>query len=301
MSTGAPGGPRPSKNDRRDAAREKARQLREQRQKKERRRKIFLQGGLGLVVIAVVAIVAVILVTANRPAGPGPANMASDGIKIGQDFTAVTTGGLAVGATPTPNPTNAATVADIQVYVDYLCPYCGQFEATNSTQIGEWLNSGGATVEIHPLAILTGRSQGTQYSLRAANAAACVADYSPNSFFDFNTALFANQPKEGTEGLTDKQLIDLTTTAKVTSASKIEKCINDGTYEAWVKAATTRATDGPIPNSNVDSVSGTPTVIVNGAQYTGSLTDPAEFASFVLSASSDITESTPTPTPTPAG
>jgi len=44
-------------------------------------------------------------------------------------------------------------------------------------------------------------------------------------------------------------------------------------------------------------------VLVNGKQYEGSLTDPAEFQSFVLQATGETfseSTSTPSPTPTPA-
>ena len=50
--------------------------------------------------------------------------------------------------------TRPASVANIRVYVDYLCPYCDQFERTNAEQLEQWLESGAATLEIHPIALL---------------------------------------------------------------------------------------------------------------------------------------------------
>ena len=56
---------------------------------------------------------------------------------------------------------------------------------------------------------------------------------------------------------------------------------------------------------NVDKVKGTPTVIVNGLKYEGSVSDLASFQAFVIQAAgSDFNQNstpTPTPTPTPAG
>ena len=46
--------------------------------------------------------------------------------------------------------------------------------------------------------------------------------------------------------------------------------------------ATERALSEPVPNSDLDRIQGTPTVIVDGVQYEGSLTDAQEFADFVL-------------------
>jgi predicted thioredoxin/glutaredoxin len=50
------------------------------------------------------------------------------------------------------------------------------------------------------------------------------------------------------------------------------------------------------------SIIGTPTILVNGKPYTGSLNDPKEFASFVQVALGETySTATPTPTPDPAG
>ncbi|MDJ0324271.1 thioredoxin domain-containing protein [Cryobacterium sp. PH31-AA6] len=300
MTIGGSGEGRPSKNQRRDAARIKATRLRVQQKKKDRRNRVFLQGGIAVASIAVVAIIALIIMNSIRPAGPGPANMASDGILIGEGMTAVTTSALQPNRKPVPSkPDSTGTVADIRIYVDYLCPFCGQFEKANSSQIVTWVKSGAATVEIHPISILTSKSAGTQYSLRAANAAACVANYAPDDFYAFNTALFADQPKEGTAGLDDSEIKSLVKTAGVgTASAKINTCIDDATFKAWVVGATDRALSGPLPNSSVKAITGTPTVLVNGKQYVGALDDPKEFAAFVLQSAG---ETYSTSTPAPAG
>ncbi|MFC6357030.1 DsbA family protein [Luethyella okanaganae] len=303
MTNGGSNEPRPTRNQRREAAREKARQLREEQRKKDRRNKFLLQGGIGLAAIAIVAMVALIIMNSIRPAGPGPANMASDGILIGEGMQTVETTALKAGEEPLPSkPDETGTVADIRVYVDYLCPFCGRFERANSNQIKQWVDSGAATVEIHPISILTSKSAGTQYSLRSANAAACVANYSPNDFFAFNSALFVDQPAEGSPGLSNEEIKGKVKDAGVKSTTAIDKCIDDMTFKSWASDVTERALSGPIPNSEVKAVTGTPTVLVNGKQYTGALDDPKEFAAFVLQAAGETySTSTPTPTPTPAG
>jgi protein-disulfide isomerase len=300
MSNASSGDSRLTKNERREAAREKARLLREEQRKKDVRNRVFLISGLSVVVIAIIVGITLIIVSAIKPAGPGPLNMASDGIKISQGFKAETTPALAADATPKPNPTDYESgVADIQIYVDYICPYCGQFEATNAEQIGEWIDQGAATLEIHPLSILDRSSLGKHYSTRAANAAACVANYSPDQFYDFSALLFTNQPAENTDGLDDSKLKDLTTQAKVTAQTEINKCIDDQQFKGWVTASSARALKNPIPNSDLPSVSGTPTVLVNGQQYKGALTDADAFSAFVLQASQSFSTPAPTGTPTP--
>jgi len=291
-----------SKNEKREAAREKARALREEQKKKDRRTRFIIQGSIILGLLAVVAIVAVVLVTSITPEGPGPKNMASDGIQLTQGAIATETKALAADAEPIPNTRDeAAGTLDIQMYVDYLCPICGQFEAANGEYITSLLENGKTTVEIHPITILDRLSQGTKYSTRATNAAACVASYSPNQYYDFHNLLFGSQPAENTAGLSDDQLVDLTTQAAVQQPDKIVSCIKNQEFRAWVSNSTQRALDGPIPGSNVDKVTGTPTVIVNGLKYEGSVSDLASFQAFVIQAAgSDFNEnSTPTPTPTP--
>ena len=303
MTIGGQSNSSPSKNRRRDAARIKARQLRVSQKKKDRRNRVFLQGGIGIAGIAIVVLVAVIIVNSIKPAGPGPKNMASDGVLIGEGMTTTLTPALQPDANPRPSePDSTGAVANIRVYLDYLCPFCGDFEAANTEQIAEWVDSGAATIEIHPVAILTSKSAGTKYSLRAANAAACVANYSPDDFFAFNSALFVDQPEETSSGRSNDEIKAVARDSGVSaSLTQINACIDDGTFEAWVQAATDRSLDGPIANSSIKAITGTPTVLVNGKPYTGSLEDPKEFASFVQQALGETySTSTPTPAATPA-
>lgn len=289
-----------SKNEKRDAAREKARQLREEHKKKERRNRFLLQGGIVAGVLAIITVVALVIVNSASPSGPGPLNMASDGIQIGEGFVATETPALAKDADPVPNDPVDGEL-NITMFVDYLCPFCRDFEATNGDYISSLLENGGTTLDVHPIAILDRASQGTKYSTRAANAAACVANYQPNQFYDFHLQLFVKQPAEGTAGLTDDEIIELVGDSGITDDGKIADCIRKQTYKSFVTAATARAQTGPIPNSNVERVEGTPTVIVNGLKYEGAADDAEAFKAFVVTAAGEtfVESTTPTPTATP--
>jgi protein-disulfide isomerase len=285
----------------REAARERARELRELHKKQDRnRRRIVTLSVVGGVLVVVVAI-ALVIVNFAQPGGRGPLNMLSDGIKIGTGFKAVQTPGIPVNSKPVPSATNSPEVIDIKLYIDYLCPDCGTFENKNDAQLRAWVESGAATIEIHPIAVLTTKSAGTQYSLRAANAAACVAEFAPNHFFNFNEALFVDQPKEGSAGLTDQQIEARATRAGVTDMLQVSRCIQDSRFRSWVQAATTRALNGPIPGADVKDIAVTPTIIVNGRQfkYTTAF-DPNEFAQFVLQVAGETFAKNPSPTPTPS-
>lgn len=298
---GAPHGAPRSRSEVREGARERARELRELHKKQDRNRRravaLSVVGG----VLVVVVVVALVILNFAQPSGRGPLNMLSDGIKIGTGEKAVRTPGIPANSKPIPSATNPPAVLDIKLYVDYLCPNCAAFETKNGPQLRAWLKTGAATVEIHPIAVLTTKSAGTQYSLRAANAAACVAEFSPDHFFDFNDALFADQPKEGTPGLTDQQIEARATRVGVTEMTQISRCIDERRFRSWVQAATTRALNGPIPGADIKTIAGTPTIIVNGTQfkYTTAF-DPNEFAQFVLQVAGDAFTKNPSPSPTPS-
>jgi len=297
---------RNNNSERRAAARDKARALREAHRKQERRRKAVVRSTVIALVVAAAAVVAVVIVSSIHTTSRGPANMASDGILIGTGLKAKRTPAADANAKPVSNKTDASSgKVSIVTYVDYLCPYCGTFERTNAAQIGKLVKSGAATVEIHPIPLLASHSAGTKYSLRADNAAACLANYAPDSFWTFNRELFENQPEENTAGLTNQQLKSLvkkalTTKAGTGSYDSVSKCIDEGRYDTWAQNALDRTLTGPIPNSSVKQLKGTPLVLVNGKQYQGALDDADEFRAFIVKAQAD-TYSTPMPTPVPTG
>jgi protein-disulfide isomerase len=280
--------------------------MREEAQRRARRRKWIVQGSVSAGVIVVLAIIALVVVTSIRPAGPGPQNMASGGILLTSTTKAVKAPPHAVDSLASNKESRTDNVAHIRVYLDYQCPYCKQFEDTNGKQIGKWVDSGIATVEIHPLSILDASSSGTHYSTRAANAAACMANDKPNRFYAVNSALFAKQPAEGGTGLTDEKILSIMKGAGA-SSDALTTCVKNGQFTSWVKGVTQKVTTAKkLPGAKVP-LSGTPTVLVNGTAYSGSLTDASAFQSFVMqvmaagsgAGSGSTSTSTPTPTPTP--
>ncbi|ALS57875.1 hypothetical protein C5C66_07985 [Rathayibacter toxicus] len=288
--------------ERRELARQRAREMRERERRRQRRNKILTLSSITVAVVGIIALVAWNIWSQREVVGLGPAAMASDGILFtGSDS------GITVVKTPAV-PTNAPVVTDqataradgaaaVVVYADYICPYCGQFEKTNNDQLQSLLAQRAITLEFHPVALLDASSMGTAYSSRAANAIACVADQDPDRLLAVNAALFADQPNEGTAGLDDNALRSLVTKAGVTN-DKVLTCIANGQFRPWVAAVKKRVSTQPLPNSSIEKMISTPTVLVNGKQYTGSPTDASAFANFIAAARS---EGKSTATPTPAG
>lgn len=164
----------------------------------------------------------------------------------------------------------------VDVYFDPMCPYCQQFETANGDQLAALVSDGSITLRLHSLTFLDRASLGTEYSSRASAALTCQATLNPDATLDYLAALFANQPGENTEGLSDDQLVALAGTG-----SSIAGCVASGDYQAWSQANTELALNGPIPDAEITQIQGTPTALVNGSVYSGGLTDPAEFLAFL--------------------
>jgi protein-disulfide isomerase len=280
--------PRPTRDQQREAAREKAKMLREQNQKKEKRSKLALQLGVAAAALAIIGGVAgaIWYESANRVAAPvvedAPANLSKEGgLKIGVGLQAFT-------ADKTPTADAAGSVPEIIMYVDYQCPVCQGFDVPNSAQMRSWVDTGAATLEIRPISFLD-RASLNEYSSRAANAAACVANFAPDSYFDFHHLLMQEQPAEGTEGHDDNALYAFAEEAGA-SSQEIKGCIQNKSFGDWVEQNTERVLTSPAGDVNIQ-VSGTPTVLVNGKQYTWELPEelvsPERFAQFVQTASAE--------------
>lgn len=275
--------PSPAKKERREVARERARAEREANERRERRNKWLIQGGfiVGLLAIVVVVVLVITTVPPSTQTEAGPRNMISDGILLageGGEITAVETPGIPAGGEPVPTEHEDDGIAHIVTYLDYGCPLCRSFEEANGAYIESLVESGEATLEVHPISILDRFFQGTRYSTRSANAAACVANYAPESFLDVSEAFFSNQPAEGTSGLSNEQLAQIAAEAGAAS-DEVEACITGEDFAPWVQAASDRATQADLPGTDGIRLQGTPTVLVNGQQYEGGV----DFQSFVES------------------
>ena len=93
----------------------------------------------------------------------------------------------------------------IEVYADYQCPACRQFELTNGDLLKDRAAKGEAIVHFRPVSIFAQqRVPISSNSLRGGAAARIAADH--GVFIEYNDLLFENQPTEGREGFTTDQL-----------------------------------------------------------------------------------------------
>ncbi|MCK2219160.1 DsbA family protein [Actinomadura sp. ATCC 31491] len=244
-------------------ARGRSRALRDARAAAERRRRKrirLIAAGGGLIVVGLVAAIVIALVNA---AGGRPSPAAAPGRA---PAIATAGGALALG--------RAGAPVTVEVYLDYMCPYCGRFEAANGGEIARLVAAGTVRLELHPLAFLDQASGGTRYSTRAANAVATVADRAPDKVLPFTAALYAHQPAEGSQGLSDARIAALARESGVPAA--VVDAFAGRSFEAWAAAATQRAF--------ASGITGTPTVKIGGTPFKGDLYTTGPFTDAVTAA-----------------
>jgi protein-disulfide isomerase len=154
----------------------------------------------------------------------------------------------------------AGAPATIDIYLDFQCPICRDFENQAGATIDQFVAAGQAKVVYHPVAFLD-RYSSTQYSSRASAASGCAAD--AGVFPQYLKLLYANQPPENSAGLSDDQLISLGMQAGAKDG--FAQCVRDHRYAAWTRSVTDEASKA--------GINGTPTVMVNGRKIQATAAD----------------------------
>ncbi|QCU78788.1 hypothetical protein E7744_12040 [Citricoccus sp. SGAir0253] len=280
---------RQTKAERQQGAREKARQMQEEQRRQEKRRSLMVRWGVVLGVVVVVAVVVgVIFMNSSRSipdAGPAPSVGNEHGGVVMTSTTELASsdfGGQQVDAStvevpestgeqPTSVPgaeeRGAGDPAQVIIYADANCVHCAQFEAENGEQINEWLDSGKATVEYRLLDFLDNPATGN-YSSRAANAALCVAEESPEDYNAFVAEIFAGYTGEGMD---DDELKSMASGL----GADIDGCVDGNTYRPYVKYTGAQA--------RAAGVVGTPTVWVNGENWASAAEQGQSFTDWATS------------------
>jgi protein-disulfide isomerase len=224
-----------SKRDRERAAR--AKKIVEQQKAAERRRRVTIWTS--------VAVVAVLVIAGLIGWGVLAGQEKTDATKLTTPSVAVDDGtAFAVGSGP--------VVVDL--YEDFMCPICHEFENQTGATIKQMVADKKITVRYHPVAILDRASNGTNYSTRAAGAAAAAAQ--DGKFVEYHDVLYANQPEENSDGLTDAKLIELG--KSVGLGDSFATAVTDKTYDTWAGEVT--------ETFSARGYNSTPTVVVAGKQ-----------------------------------
>lgn len=214
------------------STREKAAELRKEAEKKAARKRTLL--ALGAVLLTVAVAIGVVVFARSLPThGATPRNLEAGGVLVGTKDAKVT----------------------VEVFEDFLCPLCNEFEKQAGPTLTELANGGKVRVIHRPVAILDHLSS-TAYSTRALNLAAAVQDSTPSAYAKFTASLFANQPPEQSAGLPDSKLVELAVAAGAPKDA-MEKAAKEQPFRDWT-------TKGAEELSKRFPPGGTPTVAVNG-------------------------------------
>ncbi|MDR1392441.1 MAG: thioredoxin domain-containing protein [Bifidobacteriaceae bacterium] len=217
----------------REAARAEAARLKSEAAARERRlRLIYIGAGVALLVAVAVIVVLVLQSTTaknydevDRPAGANEYGA----IALGQDM--VPGGAL----------TTAEDAVVVRIYADYMCPGCATLEGRLGSKLTSLAEAGEIKLEILVVSYLDRMALGTQYSTRAANAAATVAHYAPEQYWAFHAKLFESdiQPGENTEGLSDERLAEIAQQLGVPADVTDRFAARE--FDSWVTFATDQA------------------------------------------------------------
>lgn len=261
--------PRPSKSERQAGAREKAAKLAAAQAAQEKRKSLMVKLGVIGAVIVVIALVFVLIFqnqnneVSDTGAAPKGGN-AAGGITLISDTELADTSGVSVDINQVGEPKNVASPEprDLQIgaqgepvkltiFADANCVHCATFESQYGSQIGQWLADGQVTVEYRTVGFLDGSSP-TNYSSRAANAMACVADAAPASYLDYIEAVWANHANGEMKNAELAQLAS-------DHGAEVSDCIDKGTFRSFVQFTTAAA--------EVDGVRATPTVMIQDREF----------------------------------
>jgi protein-disulfide isomerase len=268
-----------AKRMRTDQGRRKYNALLEARRKEAQIRTRYVTAALAAVVVLVNVIG--IGVQANRA-------------KIQGDLTATN---ASVGNGVVVGKPGAVTV---DVFEDFQCPICEQFEQTTHTDIAAKIKAGTIQARYHPMAFLDSASSGNRYSSRAANAALCASDINVDTFVKYHDILYGKdssgkqvQPAEGSNGRTNADLMSYARQAGISGANltTFQSCVSGELHKALVQAIT--------DNSSQRGVSGTPTVMVNGKKL-GTVDKASLDAAVAAVAAAATASSTSSPSSSPA-
>lgn len=176
----------------------------------------------------------------------GPTESPSPGAPAAAD-----TYGLGVGDPDAP--------VKVEIFEDYQCPYCKQFEEASHDKLRQAAESGEAYVVYRPMAFLN------DYSGRALNAFGVVLDVSGGEVaLAFHDLLFENQPSESGPWPSDDDLVALAVEAGA-EEDQVRRGIEQLDFGQWVVNGNDAASKR--------GVTGTPAVFVNGEQVGGGSMD----------------------------
>lgn len=253
------------------SAREKAAEARAAAEASDKRRRMIINVSIGAVLLVVVAaLVGGAWVT--KQSSQEAAQPSADAVLPTGAFASGTPYQYGIEWT-----TDAADKPTLEIWEDFQCPACRDFEAAFGPTVQEIVKKNDAQVIFRSTSFLDDRFPGDN-SKRAAAAYGCAVDAGEGE--TYHNVVYANQPATEGDGYTEQQLLDFGTQAGITGEAKatFDQCVKDKKYLQWAANGTQTMQELGIP--------GTPSVVLNGQQMTKEqLATPEAFKKAVLEAS----------------
>ena len=248
---------RPTKAERRAAARAQAQALREEQERRAKRAAITRRAAIGVGALGVVG-VGTALYLQSRKGIEGGSIAEGKANTEGVLSVVLSDGSWIYGRGPTIDETNSSS-APVEVYFDYACPHCAEFEELHANEIVQLLNEGKITLVLRPCKIL-----GQQWTDLAMNAMGVVLDQEPDKAWEFHggvaSLLVQASQAQDASGLTVEGLVGAAQRAGVSDAvsAGFQAAVSANTYGAWTQLGT--------KTYESRGISGTPTVLISGEQ-----------------------------------
>ncbi|NUS42618.1 MAG: thioredoxin domain-containing protein [Mycobacteriaceae bacterium] len=212
--------------------------------KRDRNRMIAIQAGVAVVLVGLIAVIGVSIANkkSEKDAAADRKAAAAAGPAVYKD------GDLRFG--------NQDAKIVLQVTEDLQCPACAMYQAQVGPYIEGLIKENKVAVDYRTIGWLNSPNN-EQYSSRAANASACVAEADKAKWLPWTNLMFSKQPPESASGLPDSTIVDITKQAGVTSP-QVAECITSGKYSDFITGVTNTTMKGGLQH--------TPTVKVNGTE-----------------------------------
>lgn len=229
--------------------REALRRQQESQQRAKRLQRIIIVGAVVLAVVVAGVFTTIFISQLNRPSAvPGAGGSAGVPVNATEDRSGIilNKGKFAQG------------VPKVEVFLDYQCPVCKQFETMFGPTLDDMASKGEIQLIYRTMTFLDSNLRNDSSS-RAGIAAACADN--AGAFAAYHGALFAGQPTNEGTGYTTQQLrVDFPATAGITGdkLAPFQQC-----YDNRATADFVQGTNEAASKAGVNS---TPTIMVNGTK-----------------------------------
>ncbi|HET6294003.1 MAG TPA: thioredoxin domain-containing protein [Kribbella sp.] len=157
----------------------------------------------------------------------------------------------------------ASAKVNIDLFIDFRCPHCEEFESESGSTINQLVADGTATVTYWPLTFVSPDSPRLANAFAAAASNGKAQSYANEIYADF------------AKSWTDDQLLDLGKQLGIDDA-KFETALKDNSYAGWLESIGQEAT--------TRKVEGTPTVFVNDKMLAADVLTPEGIQKAVIGA-----------------